>query len=116
MVKPIVPCILHDKEDENLHSNFPRRGERHAVLNTKESGDRVEKPDQGQLGSEVAEEDSPSTVPLLLEGGHLLSLNLLLVQYWNLVYNHEGYTAAEVDEFMYDEGHGASRKRIILHV
>ena len=76
----------------------------------------MEEPDLGELGSKVADEDNGGAVPLFLKRRHLLGLDLVLVEEGDLVHDHEGNAAAEVDEFVHDEAHDAGRERVVLHV
>ena len=115
-VEPVVPGILQDEENGNLQSHLPNRRERNAVLDAEVSGNRVEEPDLGELGGEVADENDGGTIPLLLEGGHLLGLNLVLVEVGNLVHDHKRDAAAEVNGFVHDEAQDSGREGVVLHV
>lgn len=115
-VEPVVPGILHDEEDGDLPSHGEERGERNAVIHAEVGSDGVEEPDLRQFGGEVADEDDGSAIPLLLEGRDLLVLNLVLVEVGDLVHDHEGDAAAEVDELVHDEAEDTGRQSVILHV
>lgn len=114
-VEPVVPSILHDEEHGNLQRHLPDGGEGHAVLQAEVSRDGVEEPDLWQLGGEVADEDDGGALPLLLERWDLLVLDLVLVEVWDLVHDHEGNAAAEVDNFVHGEAHDTRRESVILH-
>ena len=53
-VEPVVPCILHDKEDGDVESHLAERRERNAEVHAEIGGNRVEEPDLGKLNGEVA--------------------------------------------------------------
>lgn len=115
-VEPVVPGVLHSEDDGDLPSHLPERREGNAMLDAEVGGDGVEEPDLGELGGEVADEDDEGTIPLLLEGGHLLGLKLVLLEVGDVVGDHEGDAAAEIDGFVKNEAHDASREDIVLHV
>ena len=48
--------------------------------------------------------------------GSAYCLDLVLLEVWDLVHDHEGQSAAEVDQLVHNEGHDARGKHIILHV
>lgn len=114
-MEPVVPSILHNKKDGNLNGHLQEGGEWHTVVHAEVGGNGMEEPNLRKLGGEVADENDGGTVPLLLEGGNLLVLNLVLVEIGNLVHNKERNAPAEIDDFVHDEAHDAGRKGIILH-
>lgn len=114
-VEPVVPGVLQDEEEGNLPSHGEERGERNAVIHAEVGGNRVEEPDLRQFGGEVADEDDGGAIPLLLQSGNLLVLNLVLVEVGNLVHDHEGKAAAEVDDLVHEEAHEAGRQSVIVH-
>lgn len=71
-VEPIVPGVLHNEEDGNVHGHLPERGEGHAVVHAEVSRNGVEKPNLGQLDGEVAQEDQAGALPLFLQGRNFL--------------------------------------------
>ena len=71
-VKPVVPGILHNEEDGDVHGYLPGGGEGDAILHSEVGRDGVEQPDLGELDGEVAQEDEGGALPLLLPGGDLL--------------------------------------------
>lgn len=115
-VEPVVPGILHDKADGDLEGHLPGGREGHVVVHAEVGGDGVEEPDLGKLGGEVADEDDGGAVPLLLQGGNLLSLDLVAVEEGDEVHDHVGNAAAEVDELVEDEAHDSGREGVVLHV
>lgn len=70
-VEPVVPGVLDDEEDGNLHGDLPGGRERNAVVEAKVSGNGVEEPDLGQFDGAVANQDEPSALPLLFPCGYL---------------------------------------------
>jgi len=44
------------------------------------------------------------------------TLNLIFVESWDLVRDHPGNAAAEVDELVHYKGHDAGCEHIVLHV
>ena len=68
-VGPVVPGVLDDEEDGDVHGHLPERGEGHARVHAEEDGHGVEDPDLGELDGEVGEEDHFRAVPLLGGGG-----------------------------------------------
>jgi len=64
----------------------------------------------------VGDEDEFRALPLFSCGGHLLLLNLELLEVWDLVDNDPHQTAAKVDELVHDEAHDTSREDIISDV
>ena len=114
-VEPVMPSILQNKADGYLESNLPYRGERNAVVHAKVGGDGMEEPDLRQFGGKVGNENEGSAIPLLLEGRHLRGLDLVLVEIGDLVGNHEGNAAAEVDKLVHDKAHDSGREGIVLH-
>lgn len=115
-VEPVVPGVLHDEADGDLNSHLPDRRERNAVLHAQVGSDGVEEPDLRELGGEVADEDDGGAIPLFLEGGHLLSLNLVSAEIGNLVHNHKGNASTEVNELVEDEAQESGSESIVLHI
>lgn len=68
-VGPVVPGVLDDEEDGDLHGDFPERGEGDAGAHAEEDGHGVEDPDLRELDGEVGEEDHFGAVPLFSSGG-----------------------------------------------
>lgn len=114
-MEPVVPSILHNKHDGNLNNHLQEGGEWHTVVHAEVGGNGMEEPNLRKLGGEVADENDGGTVPLLLEGGNLLVLDLVLVEIGNLVHNKKRDAASKVDDFVHDEAHDAGREGIILH-
>lgn len=114
-VEPVVPSILHDEANSNLKSHLPERGEANTVVHSEVGGNGVEEPDLRKLGGEVANEDNGGAVPLLLERGHLLRLDLEAVEVGNQVAEHVGNATAKVDELVEDEAHNAGGEGVVLH-
>lgn len=114
-VEPVVPGVLHDEEEGNLPSHGEDRGEWNAVVHAEVGGNGVEEPDLRQFGGEVADEDDGGAIPLLFQGGDLLVLNLVLVEVGDLVHDHEGKAAAEVDDLVHEEAHETGRQSVIVH-
>lgn len=114
-VEPVVPGIFHDEAENDLESHLPHRRERHTVVHTEVGSDGVEEPDLRKFGGEVADENNGGAVPLLLESRNLLLLNSELLEVRDVVHQHEGNAAAEVDEFVEGETHDTGRKSVVLH-
>lgn len=114
-VEPVVPGVFHDEEESNLPSHGEDRGERDAVVHAEVGGNGVEEPDLRQFGGEVADEDDGGAIPLLLQGGDLLVLNLVLVEVRDLVHDHERNAAAEVDDLVHEEAEETGRQSIVVH-
>lgn len=64
-MEPVVPGILHDEKDGNLVGHLEQRREGYTIIHTKEDGDRVEKPNLGQLNGNMADEDEGGAIELL---------------------------------------------------
>ena len=64
----------------------------------------------------MAEKDEPGAGPLLGDGGHLLALDLVLVEVGDAVDNDPGETSAEVNNLMHDEAHDSRGDDIVLHI
>lgn len=67
-VRPVVPRVLEHEEDGDVQRNLPGRREGHVKRHAAVDGHGVEHPDLGQLDGEVAQEDQPRAVKLLLDG------------------------------------------------
>lgn len=114
-MEPVVPGILENEADGDLHSHLPQRRKRNAVVEAEVGGHGVEEPNLRKLSSEVADEDEERAVPLLLESWHLLALDLVLAEVGDLIRDHEGDASAEVDDFVHDEAHDTGSEGVILH-
>ena len=77
-VEPVVPGILHDEEDQDLHGHLPERRERNTIFEAEVVRDGVEEPDLRQFDGAVLEEDEEGAVPLFFPGRNFL---LLVCQY-----------------------------------
>lgn len=64
-VEPVVPSILHHKEDSDLVSHLEQGWEGHAIVHAEKDGDRVEEPDLWQLNGDMADKDEGGAVKLL---------------------------------------------------
>jgi hypothetical protein len=139
-VGPVVPGVLDDEEDGDVHGDLPHGGEGDAGVHAEEDGHGVEDPDLGELDGEVGEEDHFGAVPLLCDGGDFAlercvlvrcdggrgccgadeggayGLDLVFVEVGHAVDDDPGEGAAEVDEFVHHEGHDSSREDVVLHV
>jgi len=71
-MEPVVPGILNNEEDDNLHSNLPGGRERSAVAHAEVGCDRMEKPDLRELDGAVADKDEGGAFELFLPGRYLL--------------------------------------------
>lgn len=115
-VRPIMPCILQYKENGDLHKHCCPSGKGHASFHPEVFSHGVENPYLGQFDSEMAEEDEFGTVPLFLGGGHLLSLDLVLLEIWDLADDDPGERATKVDRFVHDKTHDTGGENIVVHV
>lgn len=71
-VEPVVPGVLHDEEDGDLHRHLPEGREGNPILETKIDSDGVEEPDLGEFDGAVLEEDECGAFPLFSGGGDFL--------------------------------------------
>jgi hypothetical protein len=115
-VHPVMPCILQDEEDGNLHADCLPRREGNTRVEPARLGHGMKEPDLGQFDCKVREEDQLGASPLFSPGRDLGPLNLVLVEVGDLVDDDPGQTAAKVDRLVHDETHDTSREDIILHV
>lgn len=77
-MRPVVPSVLHDEEDGNLVGHFEQTRERYGGLEAKELAHGVEKPDLGELDSEVGEEDEESALCLFPGGRNFVLFRVSL--------------------------------------
>lgn len=108
-VEPVMPCVLEDEEDGNLHGHGLDRGEGNAEVHAEVRGNGVEEPDLGQFDGDVAEKHQASAFPLLLPGRDLLVLNLVFVEIGNAIEEHIGNTSTEVNNLVHHETHDPRR-------
>ena len=54
-VEPVMPCVFHDEEDGDLHSNSPGRRERNTKVHAKICCDGVEQPNLRELDSKMTQ-------------------------------------------------------------
>lgn len=71
-VEPVVPGVLHDEKDADLHGHLPEGRKGNAILKTKVDSDGMEEPDLGELDGAVLEEDEGGAFPLFSGGGNFL--------------------------------------------
>lgn len=71
-MEPVVPRVLADEEDGNLHGHLPQGREGNAEIHAAHGGQRVKEPDLGELDGEMAEEDKRGAIESLLPCGNLL--------------------------------------------
>lgn len=64
-VKPVVPGILEDEEDDDLHGDLPGGREGDTVFHSEVGGDGVEEPDLGEFDGAVTDENESGAFPLL---------------------------------------------------
>lgn len=114
-VEPVMPSILHDEADGDLESHLPDGRERHTVVKTEVSSNGVEEPDLRKLGGEVADEDNGGAIPLLPKSRDLLLLDSELFEIGDVVHEHEGNAAAEIDKLVKEETHDTGREGVVLH-
>ena len=115
-VHPVVPCILQNKKDRDVHNHSRPGREWNARLHAAVFSHWVEKPDLRKLNCEVAEENEFRALPLFGRGWNLLVLDLVLVEIGDSINDNPGNASAKVHNFMHDEAHYPSREDIILHV
>lgn len=137
-VSPVVPGVLDDEEDSDVHCDLPHGREGDAGVHAKEFSHGVEDPDLGELDGEVGEENQLGALPLFLGGGYFslgwvsvgwewygglwwgrgstYSLNLVFVEVGHAVDDNPGERAAKVDNFVHHEGHDSCREDVVLHV
>jgi hypothetical protein len=114
-VEPVMPSILHDEADGDLESHLPGGREGHTVIQTEVGSNGVEEPDLRKFGGEVADKDDGGAIPLLLKSRDLLLLDSELFEIGDVVHEHEGNAAAEVDKFVEEETQDAGREGVVLH-
>ena len=71
-MEPVVPSVLHDEENGDVHGHLPKRREGDSVLHAEVGRYGMEEPDLGQLHGEVAKQDERGALPLLLPGRDFL--------------------------------------------
>lgn len=67
-VRPVVPCVLHNKEDSDLVGHLGPCGEGNTSVHAEVFAHRVKEPNLGELDSEVGEKDHLCASPLLFCG------------------------------------------------
>lgn len=113
---PIMPRILKNEENGNMHQHLRSRWEGDSSGHAEVDGHWMEEPDLWELDGEVGEEDEFRAVPLLLYGGDFVGLDLVFVEVGDAVDDYPGEGTAEVDELVHDEGHDARGEDVVLHV
>ena len=63
-VEPVVPCIFKNEENCDLKGHHVERREWNVGLKSKVLGERVKKPDLGQLNGKVTDQDKLCAIPL----------------------------------------------------
>lgn len=115
-VHPVMPCVLQDEEDRNVHSHYRPGGEGNVCCHTAISCHWVEEPDLGEFDSEMTDEDEFRTFPLVGRCRNLLPLDLVFVEIGYLTHDDPGKTSTEIDHLVHDETHDTSSKDIVLHI
>ena len=64
-MRPVMPCVLDDKEDCDLVGDSVERGKGYARIHAEEDGCWMEEPDLWKLDGKVREEDELGAIPLL---------------------------------------------------
>lgn len=99
-VQPVVPCVLHNKEDGQLKQDLleRRKGEveRHANLGTQ----RVEKPNRECFDHEVRDQNRLETLPLFFVARDFIVLNLELLEIWYPVNDGPRQAPAEIHDLV----------------
>lgn len=113
---PIMPRILKNEENSNMHQHLRNRWEGNSSGHAEVDGHWVEEPDLWELDGEVGEEDKFRAVPLLLYGWDFVGLDLVFVEVGHAVDDYPGEGTAEVDELVHGEGHDAGGEDVVLHV
>lgn len=114
-MEEVVPCILHNKENGDVHSYLGHRGKGDAIIHAKVSGDGVEEPDLWQLHREMREKHEASAIPLFFDSWNLSFLDLPFIEEGRPVNNHPRDTPPKVDQFVHNKRHDACGENIILH-
>lgn len=112
---PVVPGIFHNEEDADLKYNLPDWWEWGSILDAEIGRDRVKEPDLWQFSGEMAHKNQHGAVPLFLEGWHFLGLDLVLVEVWDHVEDHEWDASAEIKHFVKDKGQDTGCVRVVLY-
>lgn len=115
-MNPVMPSILKYKEDGDVESHCLPARERDTCVHAAVFRHWVEKPDLGELDSEVAEENQFRALPLFGRGWDLLVLDLVLVEIRDSIDDYPGNASTKVHNFMHDKAHDSGREDIILHV
>ena len=115
-MSPVMPSILNYEEDGDVESHCLPAREWNACVHATVFRHWVEKPDLGELDSEVAEENQLRALPLFSRGWNLLVLDLVLVEIGDSIDDNPRNASTKIHNFMHDEAHYPSREDIILHV
>lgn len=113
-VEPVVPSVLKNEENGQVHGDLPPRRERHLERNTDLLAHRVEKPDGESLHHEMGNQDRLKALPLLLVTRNLGLLDLVLVEVWDPVDDGPWQTTAKVHDLMHQEEKKTRGEKVIV--
>lgn len=113
-VEPVVPSVLKNEEDGQVHGDLPPRWERHLERNTDLLAHRVEEPDRESLHHEVGNQHRLEALPLLLVTRNLGLLDLVLVEVWDSVDDGPWQTTAKVHNLMHQEEEKTRGEKVVV--
>lgn len=113
-VEPVVPSVLKDEEEGQVHGHLPPWRERHRERNANLLTQRMEKPDREGLHHEVGNQNRLEALPLLLVAWNLGLLDLVLVEVWNTVNNGPWQTTTKVHNLVHQEEEETSSEKIVV--
>jgi len=113
---PVMPGVLHHKEDGNLEADGGEAWEWHTSIHAAVLCHRMEQPDLWQFDREMTDEDEFGAGPLLAGSWDFAGLEPVFVEIGDVANDDPGETAAEVNSLVHHEAHDSSREDIILHV
>lgn len=115
-VHPVVPGVFHHEENGNVFGNRGPMREWDTDLNTKVAANGVESPNGDSFNQKVRQKNSLEALPLLLEIGLLVVLNLVLSEVGDGVNDEPGQTSAKIQDLVENEDQQARGHNIICHV
>lgn len=114
-VEPVVPGILHEKEDGDLGSKGLESREVGRNVNVQEVANGLEAKDGHGLDKGVGNQDVLEALKLVVGAGDLGVLDLVLSKEGDAIQKEPGGRAAKVDELMDNQEQEASGEEVVVH-